>query len=139
MDASNCCRAWPHCDRDVADPDVQVLAGVACRQASQCHAADLDRTGWASRNQLAGGRWRAAWTGSDDHGGRHVWATMGSTAVWGHSARHGENPMTSTTRWAIAQRRKRLIINQTLRERAQEDPRRRHTDLVRPDNLPRSI
>jgi hypothetical protein len=47
--------------------------------------------------------------------------------------------MTSTTRWAIAQRRKRLIINQTLRERAQEDPRRRHTDLVRPDNLPRSI
>ncbi|WP_269802706.1 hypothetical protein [Actinocorallia populi] len=32
--------------------------------------------------------------------------------------------MTSTARWAIAQRRKRLVISQTLRDRAQTDPRR---------------
>ncbi|WP_344247661.1 hypothetical protein [Actinocorallia libanotica] len=32
--------------------------------------------------------------------------------------------MTSTTRWTIAQRRKRLVISQTLRDRAQTDPRR---------------
>jgi hypothetical protein len=33
--------------------------------------------------------------------------------------------MTPTARWNIAQRRKRIVINQTLRERAQRDPRRR--------------
>jgi hypothetical protein len=33
--------------------------------------------------------------------------------------------MTPTVRWAIAQRRKRMVISQTVRERAQEDPRRR--------------
>ncbi|GAA3237480.1 hypothetical protein [Actinocorallia longicatena] len=32
--------------------------------------------------------------------------------------------MTSTARWVMAQRRKRLIISQTLRDRAQTDPRR---------------
>ena len=32
--------------------------------------------------------------------------------------------MTSTARWILAQRRKRLIISQTLRDRAQTDPRR---------------
>ncbi|GAA0969807.1 hypothetical protein GCM10009550_76900 [Actinocorallia libanotica] len=37
---------------------------------------------------------------------------------------NGEPPMTSTTRWTIAQRRKRLVISQTLRDRAQTDPRR---------------
>lgn len=35
--------------------------------------------------------------------------------------------MTPTVRWAIARRRKRIVINQTLRERAQQDPRRRLT------------
>jgi hypothetical protein len=33
--------------------------------------------------------------------------------------------MTSTTRWTIAQRRKRLVISQTVRDRVQHDPRRR--------------
>ncbi|MGI8336621.1 hypothetical protein ACRYCC_42325 [Actinomadura scrupuli] len=32
--------------------------------------------------------------------------------------------MTSTARWAIAQRRKRLVISQTVRDRVQQDPRR---------------
>ncbi|GAA2733722.1 hypothetical protein GCM10010439_54410 [Actinocorallia aurantiaca] len=32
--------------------------------------------------------------------------------------------MTSTARWVVAQRRKRLVITQTLRDRAQTDPRR---------------
>ena len=31
--------------------------------------------------------------------------------------------MTSTARWVVAQRRKRLVITQTLRDRAQTDPR----------------
>jgi len=32
--------------------------------------------------------------------------------------------MTPTARWAVARRRKRLVINQTLRDRVQTDPRR---------------
>lgn len=32
--------------------------------------------------------------------------------------------MTSTTRWVVAQRRKRLVISQTLRDRVRTDPRR---------------
>jgi hypothetical protein len=40
--------------------------------------------------------------------------------------------MTPTARWAIAQRRKRIIINKTLRERAEQDPRRRPPAGTRP-------
>jgi len=40
--------------------------------------------------------------------------------------------MTPTARWAIAQRRKRIVINQTLWERAQLDPRRRTAQGARP-------
>ncbi|WP_460369943.1 hypothetical protein [Actinocorallia lasiicapitis] len=32
--------------------------------------------------------------------------------------------MTSTARWVMAQRRKRIVISQTLRDRARTDPRR---------------
>jgi hypothetical protein len=35
--------------------------------------------------------------------------------------------MTPTVRYAIAQRRKRLVITKTLRERAEQDPRRRQS------------
>ncbi|MEU5878446.1 hypothetical protein [Spirillospora sp. NPDC047279] len=42
--------------------------------------------------------------------------------------------MTPTARWAAAQRRKRQIISQTVRDRAMQDPRRqaRDHDEVRP-------
>jgi hypothetical protein len=36
--------------------------------------------------------------------------------------------MTPTTRWTVAQRRKRLIISQTVRERSRHDPRRASVD-----------
>jgi hypothetical protein len=32
--------------------------------------------------------------------------------------------MTTTARWVMAQRRKRIVISQTLRDRARTDPRR---------------
>lgn len=38
--------------------------------------------------------------------------------------------MTPTTRWAIAQRRKRQVITQTVRDRAMHDPRRREATLT---------
>ncbi|HEV7934715.1 MAG TPA: hypothetical protein VGP70_20700 [Actinomadura sp.] len=35
--------------------------------------------------------------------------------------------MTSTARWVIAQRRRRIVISRTLRDRIQHDPRRTET------------